>query len=147
MSYALLALLLAASDTSSEMSSMDPQPTPEMLNNARRYAQDCIKLSMELSDPDTLFSARVILARIDAAEGNLIPAIAKIGVMLAETTDDEQAADLYYWLWKIDGAPAGAQHDEALTRLESLWSRIPKFEFCKRIAELRGEKIPMSADE
>lgn len=38
-------------------------------------------------------------------------------------------------------------HDETLSRYISLYSRIPKFKFRKRIAELRGERVPMSADD
>ncbi len=36
---------------------------------------------------------------------------------------------------------------QALARYTSLYSRIPKFEFCKRITELKGKRIPMSADD
>lgn len=42
---------------------------------------------------------------------------------------------------------AGTHATEALARYTSLYSRIPKFEFRKRIAELKGERIPMSADD
>ena len=54
-------------------------------------------------------------------------------------------ADLQYWLWKIVGREGSK--DAALHAYEGLYQRIPKFEFVKRIAELKGERIPMSADD
>jgi hypothetical protein len=42
----------------------------------------------------------------------------------------------------------GAIYDEdASLARDSGSAHIPKFEFRKRIAELKGERIPMSADE
>jgi hypothetical protein len=107
-------------------------------------------LSKEISKPDTLFPSRVLLARIDAAEGNIALATEKLEAMLAEATGEEQIADLHYWLWKIssgDRDPGSRHAQEALQRYEALYSRIPKFEFRKRTAELRGERVPKSAEE
>jgi tetratricopeptide (TPR) repeat protein len=161
------------------------QPTPEnstmtgdmrstSLREARENAEECVRISQEIGKPDTLFSGRVLLARIDAAEGNVAQAAEKLEAMLAEATDEEQIADLYYWLWKIDPGLSfprtresrpqdsdwpdldsrvrgndieGTHRSEALRLYESLYSRIPKFEFVKRIAELKGEHVPMSADD
>jgi tetratricopeptide (TPR) repeat protein len=134
------------------------------LLEARANAEECVRISGEISRPDTLFSARVLLSRIDAAEGNTALAAEKLEAMLAEATEEEQIADLHYWLWKIGGGdrvpgtgtrdsdagdslPGSRSPDPVLTMYEKLYARIPKFEFRKRIAELRGERVPMSADD
>jgi tetratricopeptide (TPR) repeat protein len=134
------------------------------LVEAREDAEECIQISEELFKPDTLFPSHILLARIDAAEGNVALATQKLEAMLAETTEEEQIADLHYWLWKIgdgnrvpgpgvrdsdagDSLPGPRSPDPVLTMYEKLYSRIPKFEFRKRIAELKGERIPMSADD
>jgi hypothetical protein len=124
-----------------------PEEKAAYLKEARENAEECVQLSQEISWSDTLFSGNVLLARIDAAEGNTALATQKLEAMLAEATGEEQIADLHYWLWKIAGAGDGTHHAEALERYTSLYSRIPKFEFRKRIAELRGERVPKSAEE
>lgn len=114
---------------------------------ARENAVESLRIREELQNPDTIFSGSVLLACIDAAEGHVTLAIEKLEAMLAEATDEERIADLHYWLWNIEGSAVGTHHAEALTRYTSLYSRIQKFEFRKRIAELKGERIPMSADD
>jgi tetratricopeptide (TPR) repeat protein len=140
---------------------------------ARENAEECVRISQEIGKPDTLFLGRVLLARIDAAEGNAQLATEKLEAMLAESgagaalhADEEQIADLHYWLWKISESgvarngishPANTQDrevplratqaEEALWRYEALCTRIPKFDFRKRIAELKGEHVPKSADD
>jgi tetratricopeptide (TPR) repeat protein len=140
-----------------------------VLAEARENAKECVRISEEIGKPDTIFSGCILLARIDAAEGNTALATETLEALLAEATDEEQLADLHYWLWKIgggdrgpgsvirgenDAAPGprspepGPRHaEEALRQYEALYSRIPKFEFVKRIAELKGERIPQSADD
>ena len=61
-----------------------------------------------LSEPETLFSGSVLLARVEAAEGHGRGAVEQLGAtMLARTTDDEQRAELYYWLWKLAESERG----------------------------------------
>ncbi len=119
--------------------------TRSLLREARENSSECIRISEVIGRQTTFFSGRVVLARIDAAEGNIPLANKQLEAMLAEATDEEQIADLHYWLWKI--SEMDSNHQEALTRYSVLYERIPKFEFVKRIAELKGERIPMSADD
>ncbi len=51
---------------------------------ARALAEECVEISTELSKRDTLFDGRVLLARIDAAEGNDESARARLVEMLEE---------------------------------------------------------------
>jgi tetratricopeptide (TPR) repeat protein len=115
------------------------------LKNARERATEIITISEHNSKKEVFFHANILLARIDAAEGNNALATEKLESMLDGTTNEEQIADLHYWLWKI--GEESNHKCEALDRYESLWERIQKFEFRKRIAELKGERIPKSADE
>ncbi len=113
--------------------------------SARGYIEECLAISLRLSNDSLLFAPTVLIARIDAAEGNTTLATEKLEAMLTEVTDEEQIADLHYWLWKI--ARRDPNKREALTRHTELYDRVPRFEFRKRIAELKGERIPMSADD
>jgi tetratricopeptide (TPR) repeat protein len=115
------------------------------INEARKNAAECLDLSEEFKLLDNIYLSQVLLARCDAADGENDLAIKKLQAMLSGTKDEEQIADLHYWLWKI--ASENNHKAEALSRYESLWTRIPKFEFAKRIAELREEPIPREVDE
>jgi tetratricopeptide (TPR) repeat protein len=141
--------------------------------SARQYAEECLAVSETLKMPELVSNAHILLARCDAAEGNVAMATGKLEAMLAggaetaplQKLDEEQIADLHYWLWKISSkdrverngislpdsgseVPLRSTHfEEALARYEALHAKIPKFEFRKRIAELKGERVPMSADD
>ncbi|MDP4198916.1 MAG: tetratricopeptide repeat protein [Bacteroidota bacterium] len=119
------------------------------LQAARSLAEESVSISQQVAKQDALFLASILLARIDAAEGNLPTALKTLEIMLSKTTDGEQIADLHYWLWKMgsERPVRSTHHDDALARYESLYLRIPKFEFLRRIADLRGQRIPMSADD
>ncbi len=115
------------------------------LAQAKACAAECLALSQELQKPDTLGSTKALLARIDAAEGN--PALAEktLQALLIEATSEEEIASLNYWLWKIAGSMA-CQRD-SIARYERLLQHTPHFEFRKRIAELKGERVPMSGED
>jgi tetratricopeptide (TPR) repeat protein len=112
---------------------------------ARENAEEGIRISRELSRFDTAFSGKIILTRIDAAEGKPELATQKLSDMLNQTNDEAEKAELHYWLWKIDGGKSSAE--EAYRSYATLSERTPKFEYLKRIAELKGERIPKSADD
>jgi hypothetical protein len=82
-----------------------------------------------------------VLARIEAAEGDVGGAVEQLGAMLAEATDDDQQAELHYWLWKFglrtqDSGLREENRGEALRLYGELYERVPKYEFKKRIDEL-----------
>ncbi len=114
-----------------------PQRWQEVaLQTARDHAVKCVAISEELSRVDVLFNGRVVLARIDAAEGDGNRAIAQLQTMLEEATDPEQQADLHYWLWKL-GVPG--HRADALALYEELYQARPKHEDHLRVEELKGE--------
>ncbi len=114
------------------------------LAQARKYAEECIRLSEEMSIAENVFEGSVLLCCIDAAEGKAALAVENLERMRSEADDEEQIAELQYWLWKIN--PSDSNHRDALFHYTNLVERMPKFEYRKRIAELKGERIPRSAD-
>jgi tetratricopeptide (TPR) repeat protein len=103
-------VLLERAEAESEMPEYLPTYLPNItvgtwhamcLRAAREHAEECLAISRELSKPDTLFISQVLLARIEAAEGRGDVALQRLYTMLQEATDDEQRAELHYWLWKL----------------------------------------------
>ncbi len=120
----------------------------EMLQKARDNAEECIRLSQDLSKPDTVFESQILLARIDHAEGRVARAVERLEALASEADDEEQLAETHYWLWKSQDSESGRTHAiHATSLLEKLHLSTGKFEYRKRIAELRGERVPMSADD
>jgi tetratricopeptide (TPR) repeat protein len=116
------------------------------LQRARACAEECVTISEELQKPDTLFGGRVLLARIEAVEGRVDVAVEQLGAMLSEASEDEQRAELHYWLWKIEGSADGRA--EVLLLYTGLFEKTPKHDYQQRIAELSGttNSTPSTAD-
>ena len=101
---------------------------------AREYAEECVAVAEEISKPDTLFSGRVLLARIHAVEGDTDGAAERLNQLLVDAVDDDQRAELSYWLWKLfRDESRGA---EALRLYRLLVEKTPKHEYGERIDEL-----------
>jgi len=108
---------------------------PMSLRTARAYVDECIALSDELSKPDTLFSGRVLLARIITAEGGVAIGVPMLRNLLDNADDDAQRADIHYWLWKLNAADR--DHRSAALRLyQCLYQQIPQYVYRMRITEL-----------
>ncbi len=117
-----------------------PNPDPQRwhgatLQTAREHAEECVAISEELSKPDTLSSGRVLLARIDAAEGEGDRAIENLQTMLENATSSEEQAELHYWLWKL-GAPG--HREDALALYEELYQAVPNYDYHLHIEELKA---------
>jgi tetratricopeptide (TPR) repeat protein len=118
---------------------------PLALQHARECAVESISISEDLSKPDTTFIGGVLLARVEAAEGHGDVAIVTFEAMLAQATDDEQRAELHYWLWKIDQESRGDSPEsktmndhriEALHLYRQLLAKTPNHEYQRRMEEL-----------
>jgi hypothetical protein len=112
--------------------------TNAALAAARMHAEECLKISRELSKPDTVFSSQVMIARIDAAQGDAEASIEKLRTMLNEATDPDQLAELHYWLWKLDLDPDVDHRGKARTLYTELYKHTPKHEYRQRIDELEN---------
>ena len=107
----------------------------ESLRSARKLAEECLAISEELSKSDTLFDARVLLARIAAVEGDSPLALATLRTLLDDTGDDAKRAEIHYRIWKIDADDAD-HRAEALRLYQSLTEKTRTLKYCGRIAEL-----------
>jgi len=104
---------------------------------AKKLVANCIKLSTELSKPDTLFSSNVLLAKIDFALGHHEKAVTMLTEMLANTEDKSEIADLNYELWEMEtGERKRERGEKALKLYRELYEKTLKFEYKKRIEEL-----------
>ncbi len=124
------------------------------LRVAREQAEECVSISEELSKADTLFKGRVLLARIEAAEGRRDVALQRLTGLLEEATtptpalEDSghpseermgQCAELHYRLWKLSATDA--DHGlEAEQLYAALFERIPKHDYRVKLEELRAAK-------
>lgn len=100
---------------------------------ARTSGEEFRALSQELSMSDMLFISNIFLSRIDAATGSVERAIEQLGELLAHATENEQRAEVHYWLWMIGERDHGAP---ALALYEALYASNPKPDYSKRIEEL-----------
>lgn len=112
------------------------------IRQARAHAEEGKGIADELSKKSTLFNTRLLLARIAAAEGNVDQAYDELTSLFDNTNDienplwqEEQTAELHYWLWKL-GAADDDHRLHALNIYKTLVERTPDREFEERIAEL-----------
>jgi tetratricopeptide (TPR) repeat protein len=109
------------------------------LRYARTCAEECIAISDDMSKPDTQFNGRILLARIEAAEARRDVALQCLTEMLETASDDDQRAELHFWLWKIDESNAiNDHHAEALRLSQMLFERTPVPFYSERIEELQA---------
>lgn len=108
------------------------------LRFAREHAEECVAKSREISRPDMLFEGRVLLARMDAAEDRRDVAARGFHDLLQETEDDDERAELRYWLWKLGEDDHGKT---ALELYESLYARTPKHQNKQRLDELKAARF------
>jgi tetratricopeptide (TPR) repeat protein len=117
----------------------------EMLSAAREDAEECRVISEELSKPDTLFSSNILLAQLDAAEGDRDRADERLRAMLDDAAGDDPRAELHYWLWKLNVAE-GDHQAEAVSLYQMLLEKTPKHDYRKRIEELTAPTSMEASD-
>jgi len=102
---------------------------------ARRCAEECCAISDELSKPDTQFHGRVLLARIEAAEGSRDAAVKRLIGMLENAQADLQRAEVHYWLWKLGESGHAV---DALALYQSICAAAPDPNYRTCIEELKA---------
>jgi len=122
------------------------------LRVARASAEECISISDQLGKPDTQLHARLLLARVDAAEGRIDVAAQQLGALLAEATNDEQRVWLHFWLWRIGYRVQGAEETElhrreALRLCTDLYGKISGHAYHQIIDELTANATPTEASD
>jgi len=113
------------------------------VQRARECAEECVAISEELHNPNMLFNANVLLARIEAAEGRTDVAVHRLTRMLDEAAEDEQRAELHYRMWRAeDGGRRTeeweAHRDEAVRLYTELSEKTPMHAYHQRIEELKA---------
>lgn len=133
-------VLLKLAATAEEMPDYLPTYVPGAtwramsIHCARATAEECGAISEDLHTTGTLLRVRILLARIEAVEGRTDNALQQLTDLLVEATDDEQCAQLHYWLWKTGGGEES--RDTALRLYRALFEKIPNHDYTQRINEL-----------
>jgi tetratricopeptide (TPR) repeat protein len=147
-------VLLELAETRDAMPEYLPKHLPDVpvgswkafaLQTAREHAEECLVIARDLSKPDTLFSSRVLLARIAAAEGDNNTAVHRLNVLLDEASNDAQRAELHYRLLKLNATDTD-HRAEALRLYQSLIEQTPKREYSQRIKELTATSEPPTSE-
>jgi len=113
------------------------------LQHARECVEECISISDDMSKSDTQFDGRVLLARIEEAEGHRDVALQRLTSMLDVAAGDEHRAELHYQLWKLSQSDHASQ---ALALYEALHVRTSNHLYRRRIAELTDDGGGMGND-
>ncbi len=109
------------------------------LTYARTCAGECITISDELPKPDSQFSARILMAYIEGAEGRTDLALQRLSSMLANATDEAHRAELHYFLWRFGEA---SYREEALALNEKMYAATKNQTYLTYIEELKTAGEP-----
>jgi tetratricopeptide (TPR) repeat protein len=114
------------------------------LQKAKKLAIECIDLSEGLSKPDTIYNAKLLLARCNYSLKETDKALKQFNEMLNHTKNDDQTATIHYHLWRFT-------HNEedgkiALDLYKKMYSLTPSITYKGRIDELR-ESLPPKKEE
>ncbi len=115
------------------------------LRQARENALNCEALSLQIQKPDMHFISRILLARIDAMEGKIEQADHSMQELLFEASSERHKSEVLFYRWVIQRSDLRKR--EALEACIQAFARFPSFEIQRRLAELKGEPIPKSADD
>lgn len=107
------------------------------IRQARNYAEECLAISEELSKQSTIFRSHVLLARIASAESGSDGVLHCLRDLLEQAINDDQRAELHYWLWKL-GSDDDGHRARALSLYRALVATMPIYEYSERINELQG---------
>jgi predicted ATPase len=94
-----------------------------------------LRIAEKVGPEQEIFCSHILSAKIDFALGKKEEAISRLSDMLTHTQDEAEIARLHYELWKMTGEEDHCQ--TALERYRTLYKQTPKFEYTKRIEELR----------
>jgi serine/threonine protein kinase/tetratricopeptide (TPR) repeat protein len=118
----------------------------DRVEEARVSHQEGISAAESVRRKEYVFKARVLEAGIEYASalGAQREVLARLEVLLAQSADPEEQADLHYAAWQMPVlGPAGTARREehrrkALTLYRKLYEKTPKIEFRNRIEALSG---------
>jgi len=98
------------------------------IDESKFLNDETLKIAIEIGRQDMIFEATVLKHKIDKNADALLG-------MLSESKDDEQIATIHYELWKMTSKK---EHSEkAIELYKQLYEKTPKYEFKKRIEEMK----------
>lgn len=147
MGRALIAMITDIRQHWNECDSLWPDATPETwrdhcLHEARQCLEERMRILPNSEDEANTF----LIACISAIEGNTEAARDRFEWLLLNAQDDEQRADLHYWLWRIEenreDSDSGVHRKEALRLYAALERSTRKPPPVSRINELSVTRKP-----
>jgi len=88
-----------------------------------------------LGNPDLVFDAKILGARVLFSEGKLATATVILEKLLTEERSPKEKADIYFELYQI-ASDKEEYRQNALTLYQNLYSETPQFLFRKRMQQL-----------
>jgi predicted ATPase/class 3 adenylate cyclase len=105
------------------------------LKELRPFHREALTLARELGNPDLLFEAELLSAKVYALEGDKELATEKIQKVVSEALSEDQQAAAYYELWFMH--PSNSEYrQKALDIYRKLYNATPRFVFRQRIQNL-----------
>jgi tetratricopeptide (TPR) repeat protein len=108
------------------------------LDQLEKVRQEALEIALDLGNPDLLFEAELLDARVTHIRGHSAQAIGILDKLLAGDFDEDQRANAYFEKYRID-ANDQFSRQQALDIFQKLYRSTPKFTFHNRIAFLEGE--------
>lgn len=102
--------------------------------DAEAHLTEALKLARELNQPDLLFEAQMLEAKIAAATGNTTAAMQALDRLLAKQPGKKDEAAIYFELEKL--RPDGTYKAKALALYKELYQNAPVYVYQLRIQEL-----------
>ncbi len=105
------------------------------IKEAKDAQKEALQLAEELGNPDLVFDAKILGAKVAYSEGNLDMATEILEHLLKLEPSEKEKADIYYELYKVSGQ-AEKHRQHALSLYQKLYSETPQFLFRKRMQQL-----------
>lgn len=105
------------------------------LMQADLLSQEALDIANELGNPDLIFEAKILLARVYQASNASKESYAMLQALLLENLEPEEQAAVYYHLFEI--LKETNYRQQALSLYEGLYAETPKYAYKIRLEKLR----------
>lgn len=106
------------------------------LDNIFTLTDEALLLAMELGNPDLLFEAKILQARVNHRLGNNSEAFAILQTLLLEKLQEPEEAAIYYHLYEIEKTEEFRK--KAIVLYEKLYAVTPKYSYRVRLEKLKS---------
>ncbi len=105
------------------------------IGEAQAVQKEALAIAEELGNPDLVFDARILGARVAFSKGDFAQAVSILKKLLLGPRNQKEKADIFFELYKID--PENNHYRQnALNLYQVLYNETPQFLFQKRIQQL-----------